>query len=71
MCRVSTYLNFFGNTSEAFEFYREPFGTEFIEPIVQIGDMPGVRIGKASWTASGSGGCPTATSTPPDRSRSG
>ena len=40
MSRVSTYLNFLGNTREAFEFYREAFGTEFIEPIVQIGDMP-------------------------------
>ncbi|MBU6329015.1 MAG: VOC family protein [Acidobacteria bacterium] len=40
MSRVSTYLNFLGTTEEAFTFYREVFGTEFIEPITRIGDMP-------------------------------
>jgi|GEM_PF-1650860 len=40
MSRVSTYLNFLGRTEEAFNFYKEVFGTEFIEPIVRIGDMP-------------------------------
>ena len=28
MVRVSTYLNFTGNTEEAFHFYRSVFGTE-------------------------------------------
>lgn len=40
MSRVSTYLNFLGNTREAFEFYKEVFGTEYIGPIMRIGDMP-------------------------------
>lgn len=31
MARVSTYLNFMGNTEEAFNFYKQVFGTEFIE----------------------------------------
>jgi len=29
MARVSTYLNFMGNTEEAFEFYRSVFGGKF------------------------------------------
>jgi PhnB protein len=41
MNRVSTYLNFMGNTEEAFNFYRSVFGTEFISPIFRMGDMPG------------------------------
>jgi PhnB protein len=41
MSRVSTYLNFMGNTEEAFEFYRAVFGTEFLAPISRMGDMPG------------------------------
>lgn len=40
MTRVSTYLNFMGNTEEAFLFYRSVFGTDFLEPIARIGDMP-------------------------------
>jgi PhnB protein len=40
MSRVSTYLNFLGNTREAFEFYREVFGTDYLAPIQLIGDMP-------------------------------
>ncbi len=31
MARVSTYLNFRGTTEEAFLFYREAFGTEFLD----------------------------------------
>jgi len=38
--RVSTYLNFMGNTEEAFLFYRSVFGTEFLAPITRIADMP-------------------------------
>src|ERR1700739_4382457 len=40
MPRVSTYLNFSGNTEEAFDFYRKVFGTEFEIPIMRMGDMP-------------------------------
>ncbi len=29
MGSVSTYLNFMGNTEEAFNFYKEVFNTEF------------------------------------------
>ena len=32
MPRVSTYLNFMGNTEEAFSFYKSVFGTEFLTP---------------------------------------
>lgn len=40
MARVSTYLNFMGNTEEAFNFYRTLFGTEFSGPIARMGDVP-------------------------------
>lgn len=40
MSRVSTYLNFPGNTEEAFTFYASVFGTEFSVPILRMGDMP-------------------------------
>ncbi len=40
MARVSTYLNFMGTTEEAFAFYREVFGTEYIRPATRMGDMP-------------------------------
>ena len=39
MSRVNTYLNFPGNTEEAFGFYKEVFGTEFIS-ITRMKDMP-------------------------------
>ncbi len=41
MSRVSTYLNFQGNTAEAFEFYRAAFGTEYVGTLMRMGDMPG------------------------------
>lgn len=41
MARVSTYLNFAGNTLEAFEFYREVFGTSFLGPVLRMGDVAG------------------------------
>jgi PhnB protein len=41
MSRVSTYLNFMGDTEEAFNFYRSVFGTEFLGPIWRMGEMPG------------------------------
>lgn len=40
MARTSTYLNFMGDTEEAFEFYRSVFGTELLGPILRMGDVP-------------------------------
>lgn len=40
MARVSTYLNFAGNTEEAFLFYRRVFGTDFVGPIMRFQDGP-------------------------------
>ena len=40
MANVSIYLNFMGNTEEAFNFYKKVFKTEFSAPIARIGDMP-------------------------------
>lgn len=38
--RVSTYLNFPGNTEEVFKFYQKVFKTEFIGGIQRFGDYP-------------------------------
>lgn len=38
--RVSTYLNFPGNTEEAFQFYSNAFKTEIINGIQRFGDIP-------------------------------
>jgi len=40
MSRVSIYLNFQGNTEEAFNFYKGIFGTEFSGPIARMKDVP-------------------------------
>jgi PhnB protein len=40
MSRVSTYLNFMGDTEEAFTFYASVFGTDFSVPLLRFGDMP-------------------------------
>ncbi|MEQ9378187.1 MAG: SRPBCC domain-containing protein [Imperialibacter sp.] len=40
MSRVSTYLNFAGNTEEAFLFYKSVFGTEFKGGIQRFGEIP-------------------------------
>ncbi len=41
MSRVTTYLNFPGNTEEAFNFYKSVFGTEFSgKGIQRFGDIP-------------------------------
>jgi PhnB protein len=40
MSRVSIYLNFMGNTEEAFNYYRTVFGTEFEAPIMYNRDVP-------------------------------
>jgi PhnB protein len=39
MIRVSTYLNFEGNTEEAFLFYQSVFGTD-LGQIFRMGEMP-------------------------------
>ena len=40
MARVSTYLNFPRSTEEAFNFYKQVFGTEFIGEIARMGSVP-------------------------------
>ena len=40
IARVSTYVNFPGNTEEAFNFYRSVFKTDFINGIQRFGDIP-------------------------------
>lgn len=40
MASTSTYLNFAGNTEEAFKFYASVFGTSFVGPIHRMGDVP-------------------------------
>jgi len=40
MAAVSTYLNFPGNTEEAFLFYRSVFGGEFVGGIRRMGEVP-------------------------------
>ena len=39
MAHVDTYVNFMGNTEEAFNFYKKVFGTEFVS-LTRMGDMP-------------------------------
>jgi uncharacterized glyoxalase superfamily protein PhnB/uncharacterized protein YndB with AHSA1/START domain len=38
--RVASYVNFPGNTEEAFNFYKSVFKTEFINGIHRLGDIP-------------------------------
>ena len=40
MSKVSIYLNFQGNTEEAFNFYKSVFKTEFTAPIMYNKDIP-------------------------------
>ena len=40
MARTSTYLHFSGTAEDAFNFYKAAFGTEFVGPIVRMGDLP-------------------------------
>ena len=40
MSKVSIYLNFMGNTEEAFNYYKSVFKTDWAAPIMRIGDMP-------------------------------
>ena len=39
MSKVSIYLNFMGNTLEAFNFYKSAFGTDFVS-ITKMSDVP-------------------------------
>ena len=39
MSKVSIYVNFMGNTEEAFNFYKSVFKTEWSAPIFRMGDM--------------------------------
>jgi PhnB protein len=40
MAKINPYLNFNGNTEEAFNFYKSVFGGEFAT-LMRFGDMPG------------------------------
>jgi PhnB protein len=40
MAKVSIYLNFQGNTEEAFNFYKSVFKTEFVMPFMYLKDAP-------------------------------
>ena len=40
MSSVSIYLNFMGKTEEAFNFYKSVFRSEFIGPLIRMGDIP-------------------------------
>lgn len=40
MASVSTYLNFPGNTEDAFRFYQSVFKTDFEGPIARMGEVP-------------------------------
>jgi PhnB protein len=40
MSKVAIYLNFQGNTEEAFNAYKSIFGTEFSTPIMRLKDVP-------------------------------
>jgi len=40
MSKIAIYLNFQGNTDDAFNFYKTVFRTEFSSPIMRIGDLP-------------------------------
>ena len=47
MTKLNTYLNFAGNTEEAFNFYKSVFGGKFTS-VIRFKDMPmqGVNIPK-------------------------
>lgn len=40
MAHVSIYLNFMGNTEEAFTYYKKVFKTEFSAPFARMKDIP-------------------------------
>ncbi|CAN5361037.1 hypothetical protein BH09BAC2_BH09BAC2_22080 [soil metagenome] len=40
MAKTNIYLNFQGNTEEAFNFYKSVFKTDWSTPFIRMGDMP-------------------------------
>ncbi len=40
MSKVSIYLNFQGNTEEAFNFYKSVFKSEYVTPIMRMNSVP-------------------------------
>lgn len=40
MAKVSIYLNFLGKTEDAFNFYKTIFKSEFVGPVMRLGDAP-------------------------------
>jgi PhnB protein len=46
MARTNIYLNFQGNTEQAFEFYRSVFGGEFSD-LQRMSDVPGFEVDEA------------------------
>jgi uncharacterized glyoxalase superfamily protein PhnB len=62
--RLHTYLNFAGNTEEAFNFYRSVFGGDF-NSLVRFKDFPmeGVTIPKRMRTRSCTSAFPSARTT--------
>jgi PhnB protein len=40
MAQTSTYLNFMGNTEQAFLFYKSVFKSDFTAPIARMGSVP-------------------------------
>ena len=42
MKSANPYLNFYGNTEEAFNFYKTVFGVEFLS-MIRFKDMPGIE----------------------------
>jgi PhnB protein len=40
MAKVSIYLNFMGNTEEAFNFYKKVFHSEFVAPLMRLKEAP-------------------------------
>jgi PhnB protein len=40
MAHISIYLNFMGNTEEAFNFYKKVFKTEFSDPFMRMSEIP-------------------------------
>lgn len=40
MASTSTYINFPGTTEAAFTFYKEVFGTDYLGPVMRMGDGP-------------------------------
>lgn len=40
MAKTNIYLNFQGNTEEAFTCYKKVFNSEFSAPIMRMGDLP-------------------------------